>query len=139
MKRFLVLFLTIAISSVTIAQSNDWALYKQVDGVEIYTKLEECYDNKLPDQRAVIIKVVNTKSADVTVDWDLMIWYNGKLITTVPKDPENHFSFTVTKNSSVEGSCDTPRGPFYIMKEWISLTNNRKISRFELDNVQVKR
>ena len=139
MKRFLVLFLAVAITSISMAQSNDWQLYKTVEGVEIYTKLEECLDNKLPDQRAVIIKVVNTQSADVTVDWDLMIWYSGKLITTEPQSPENHFSFTVTKNSSVEGSCDNPRGAFYIMKEWISLSNSRKLSRFELDNIQVKR
>ena len=139
MKRFLVLFLTFAISSISLAQSSDWELYKTIDGVEIYTKLEDCLDNKLPDQRAVIIKVVNTQSSDVTVDWDLMIWYSGKLITTDPQSPENHFSFSVSKNSTVEGSCDTPRGPFYIMKEWISLSNNRKLSRFELDNVQVKR
>lgn len=139
MKRFLVLFLSIAISSVSLAQSNDWELYKTIDGVEIYTKLEDCLDNKLPDQRAVIIKVVNTQSKEITVDWDLMIWYNGKLITTQPQSPENHFTFTVPSNSSVQGECDTPSGPFYIMKEWISLTNNRKLSRFELDNVQITR
>lgn len=139
MKRFLVLFLTLAITSISMAQSNDWQLYKAIDGVEIYSKLEDCVDNQLPEQRAVILKVVNTNSTDVTVDWDLMIWYSGKLITTVPQNPEYHFSFIVPKNSSVEGNCDMPRGAFYIMKEWISLTNTRKLSRFELDNIQVKR
>jgi hypothetical protein len=138
MKRILVIFAFIITNSV-IAQVTDWKLYSAVDGVEIYTIETDCFAKNIPDQKAVIIKVVNTTNEDKTVEWDKVLWYNGEKITHDVGDDENHYSVTITKNATQEGSCDTPYGPFYIYKDFITYDAKSKLTKFELENIKVSR
>jgi len=139
MKRFLLPFFTLFLTASSFGQDSDWKLYSVVDGIEIYTIESDCYATNIPDQKAVIIKVVNTTNNDLTVEWDKAIWYNDQLATENTADEENHYLVKVKKNSSKEGSCEIPRGPFYIYKDFITYKTETKLTKFELQNIKVTR
>jgi len=50
------------------AQEGNWELDTSVEGVEIYTQEVECLDNKLPDQVAYLVKVVNTTNKNLKIE-----------------------------------------------------------------------
>lgn len=99
----------------------------------------DCYASNIPDQKAIIIKIENTTDESLQLEWDRAIWYNDKLVTDNVKDGENHMIVRVNGNSSVEGSCDTPRGPLYLYKDFITYQTDTKLTKFELQNIQVVR
>ena len=121
------------------AQETDWTLYSSVDGVEIYTTESDCYAKNIPDQKAIIIKLVNTTGQDLKVEWDRAIWYNDKLVTQNVADGENHMTVKVDANSVKEGSCEIPRGALYLYKDFITYDTDTKLTRFELQNIKVTR
>ncbi|MCB9222934.1 MAG: hypothetical protein R2780_13785 [Crocinitomicaceae bacterium] len=137
MKSFLGLLFAFSLTTAAVAQGTDWELYSTVDGVEIYTKESDCYAKNIPAQKAVIIKVVNTTNSKVKVEWDQVIWYNDKQVTKHVEEGENHFSVEVEKNDSQEGTCDTPYGPYYIYKDFITYDTDVKLSKFELQNIKI--
>jgi hypothetical protein len=139
MKRYIFPLFAFLFTISSFGQDANWKLYSSIDGIEIYTTDSDCYAANIPDQKAIIIKVVNTTNDDLTVEWDKYIWYNDKLVTDNVSDNENHFTIDVKKNSSQEGSCDIPRGPFYIYKDFITYKTDTKLSKFELQNITVTR
>ncbi|MBD3637484.1 MAG: hypothetical protein HUJ25_09040 [Crocinitomicaceae bacterium] len=138
MKRFLAVISFMLVTYSIYGQENSsWQLYSSVDGVEIYTMETDCYAQNIPDQKAILIKVVNTSSEDVRVEWDLLVWYNGELVKRDVSDKENHFTVEVRANSTEIGSCDVPRGALYIYKDFITYETDTKLTDFELKNIQV--
>lgn len=137
MKLFLatICFLTLGLTS--FAQESEWQLYASIDGVEIYTMESDCYPTNIPDQKGILIKVVNNNNETVQVEWDKVLWYNDEIITDNTTDDENHYSVQIEKNSSNEGSCDVPRGAFYIFSDFITFKSETKLTRFELQNIKV--
>ena len=99
----------------------------------------DCYAKNIPDQKAIIIKVVNTTSDKIKIEWDRAIWYNDKLVTDNVSDNENHIVVEVDKNATQEGDCEVPRGPFYIYKDFITYDTDTKLTKFELQNIKVTR
>ena len=139
MKRIIFLCVSVLISASMWAQSESWQLYEAIDGVEIYTQEVECLENKLPDQVAYLVKVVNTTNKNIQVEWDLAIWYNGKKVTGDAPNPENHHVTVVEKESEVEGDCTLPRGALYIIKEFKAASSTTKLTKFEFQNIQISK
>ena len=139
MKLFLGLITAIVLSSAAFGQDADWKLYSSVDGVEIYTMETDCYAPNIPDQKAIIIKVVNTTKTDLKVEWDQAIWYNDKLVTDNVSDGEHHMTVEVEKGSSEQGDCEVPYGALYLYKDFITYQANTKLTNFELQNIKVTR
>ena len=138
MKSYLILIIALFVSGYTFCQETEWELYTTVDGVEIYTKYADCHAKNIPDQKAVIIKVVNTTGSEVTIEWDRAIWYNDKRHdSSNASDGENHYTVTIPANGTKEGDCETPRGALYIYKDFITYETDVKLSRFELENIKV--
>ena len=139
MKRFLGLIFALIITGTAFSQESEWELYSAVDGIEIYTKHVDCYAKNIPDQKAVIIKVVNTTNNKVKVEWDQVIWYNDQKVTKHVSQGENHFIVEIEKNATQEGSCEVPYGPFYIYEDFITYKAPSKLTKFELQNIKVSR
>jgi hypothetical protein len=135
----LILALSLAISTLSFSQTEDWVLRQSVDGVEIYTQEVSCLENKLPDQTAYILKVVNTTNKNLSVQWDLAIWYNGKLVTGSEPQEENHHIVDVEKNEITIGDCEMPRGPLYIIKGFMAPSSKTKLTKFEFQNIKVSK
>jgi len=68
---FLSLFLFTSMKS-----AQEWTLYKSVDGVAIYTKIESnTFNNVVTNYQ--VFKYENTNKYEVKVSWKLNLWYNG--------------------------------------------------------------
>lgn len=139
MKTLALLISLLFCSISTFSQEADWKIYISQNGVNIYTKEIDCFAKNIPDQIAIIIKVENTTGDRIQLEWDRAIWYNDILATDNTTDGENHMILEVNGNSFVEGSCDTPRGPLYIYKDFITYQTDTKLTKFELHNLQVIR
>ena len=133
------LLTSLVISLISFSQETDWKLYTSQNGVNIYSMEIDCYAKNIPDQKAIIIKVVNTTDKPIQLEWDRAIWYNDKLITDNVQEDEEHAILKVNANSSVEGSCNTPSGPLYLYKDFITYQTDTKLTQFELQNIQVVR
>ena len=133
-------FVSLIITTHTIySQETGWTLYKKIEGINIYTSEVDCYAKNIPNQKAIIIKVENTTDKPIQIEWDRAIWYNDNLVTENIGDGENHMIINVPENSSMEGSCDKPRGPLYLYRDFITYQTDTKLTYFELQNIQVVR
>ena len=137
MKNVLVTLCFLTLGFLSNAQEGQWQLYASVDGVDIYTMESDCYPTNIPDQKGIIIKVVNNNNSSVKVEWDKVLWYNDELATNNQTDDENHYTVEIEKNSSREGDCEVPRGAFYIFSDFITFKSETKLTRFELQNIKV--
>lgn len=124
------------ISSFSLAQSQ-WETYAEVEGVQIQYTEVECREEGIPPQLAVIIKVVNTTNSNITIEWDLAIWYNDELASENIADDENHMTITLKPNQSIEGDCSVPHGTLYIYKDFLVYKAKQKLTKFELQNIRV--
>lgn len=138
MKKFLLILALFAITSGK-AQQQNWELYASVKGVEIYTTHAECFPKNIPDQKGILIKVVNTTDKSWTVEWDKAIWYNNEPVKENVVDSEMHYVIEIGKNETKVGSCDEPRGALYIYEDFITYKSDTKLTRFELNNIKVSR
>jgi len=118
-------------------QTNSWSLYKATNGIEIYYQQVNCTTNNAPSQVAYILKVVNTTTIASRVSWDLKIWYNNEEVVHNVTEGENHMTVEVDANREVVGTCETPYGALYIFKDFITYVSPTKLTRFELENIQV--
>lgn len=139
MKNVLVLLTAFFLVNTAFSQDSKWELYSTVDGVQIYTMHSDCYPTNIPDQKAILVKVVNTTDKVVAVEWDKAVWYNDKLSKANQTDDENHYSVEVAKNGTIEGSCEVPRGALYIYEDFITYKTDTKLTKFELQNIKVTR
>ncbi|MFO8053920.1 MAG: hypothetical protein R6U19_01990 [Bacteroidales bacterium] len=94
------------------AQDDDWTLYQEKEGVEIYQKSTNCHDpSEGYHRRHILLKFVNTTNQDLEVSWFIETWYNGNCSTChEPEDPEFFHSIDLKANETKEGSCDVHKG-----------------------------
>lgn len=118
-------------------QENTWNLYSSVNGVSIYFQEVNCSTDQAPAQVAYILKVVNTTASACRISWDLAVWYNNEKLVHDVADGENHMTVEVGPNREVQGTCETPYGALYIFKDFITYVSPTKLTRFELENIQV--
>ncbi|MCH2235232.1 MAG: hypothetical protein MK078_13360 [Crocinitomicaceae bacterium] len=123
--------------STIFATAQQWSDYATVDGVKIYQTEVECRDSQLPPQLAVLLKVENTTSQTIKIEWDLKIWYNDVEHKKDIADGENHYTITLEPNQSIEGDCGTPNGALYIYKDFLIYEAKQKLTHFELSNITV--
>jgi len=138
MKHIFLFFIILIATYSTAQDESKWTLYKSVFGVEVYTQEVDCYAENIPAQKAIIIKVVNTNSSKISIEWDTKIWYNDELVTRSVKDGENHHTLELEGNQTISGSCDVPFGALYIYKDFITYVMPSKLTKFELENITVK-
>ncbi len=130
----LLLLLTVSASAQT---DGKWELFNSTDGVEIYSQEVSCYATNIPDQIAVLFKVVNTTGQRIKIEWDLALWYNGVEHQENLADGENHYTIELDANEIKIGDCEIPFGALYIYKDFITYDTNTKLTKFELQNITV--
>jgi hypothetical protein len=132
-----IIFLTTLLSYAQGTQ--EWVLFRTVDGVAFYSKETDCTPENIPDQTGVLIKVVNTNNYSVVVKWDVRIWYDGMEQTANIKDEENTITQKIAKRSFVSGDCSTPNGNLYIFKKFITFSGSAVMTNFQFENITVEK
>lgn len=130
---------TVMCASVFSQTEDKWELYKSIDGIEIYSQEVNCMAKNIPNQVAIIFKVVNTTDKEIKIEWDLAVWYNGVEQTSKVRDGEKHYTIELGANEIVIGDCEVPYGALYIYKDFITYKTDTKLSNYELQNIKVTR
>lgn len=117
-------------------KSDNWQLYSTQDGVEIYYKLMECNDPTNGIYKEIVaLKVVNTNSYKVRVQWENQLWYGNNCVTC-GQGKENFFKKELNSQETIESSCDM----YPEINLFVRYTNHEKIqplTRFELADIKV--
>ena len=113
---------------------KEWTLFKSVDGVEIYTKIESNTFNKVKTNYQ-IFKYKNTNKYEVVVSWKLNLWYNGVCrACDLPSPNEYEMTLTLKANDVKTGTATSESKifAFYQSSEGMS-----PLDKFEFDNLKI--
>jgi len=118
-----------------------WTLYMEKDGIQVYSMYEDCNDkvNGI-HQENVVLKFVNTTGKNLSVDWDLILWYSDKSINNDNSDKEYHFSIHLNAGETKAGSCKNRNKSkeMVIFSKFLNMENKSVLNEFELRNFDVK-
>ncbi|MFZ4414134.1 MAG: hypothetical protein ACOYOV_13710 [Bacteroidales bacterium] len=120
---------------------KEWKLLFEKNGVQVYAIYEDCDDiiNGIHQENAVL-KFVNTTDRNLSIDWDLKIWYNGSCVNCDKNEKEHHFATHLKAGETKRGSCETRNinRELVIFSKFLNMENKSVLTNFELQNVQVK-
>jgi hypothetical protein len=119
---------------------TSWKLFKEVSGMQIFSKEIGCHDNQNGiHEKFIVFQFVNTSSETISVTWQKELWYNEKC-TTCDRIPnsENTFNLVLATGESSEGSCDktSPAG-LKIFSNFLYTVKGSLLTKFEFKNLEV--
>lgn len=133
------LFMLLTLLSSNLKAQDDWTMYKEVNGIQIFQKPTECHDvaNGL-HQEIILLKFINTTSQDMEISWGLEAWYDGNCTTCHdPDNKEYQFSLSIKGGETISGVCDIQQGnTLRIFKGFLDKEGTSTLTRFELNNIQ---
>ena len=122
-------------------KTSTWKLFTEKNGVQVFYKYEDCHDNvnDLHEQN-VILKFVNTTQMNMTIEWDLNVWYNNnQCVGCNDKKGEYHFKISVLAGQSVAGNCErtNENRPLKIYAKSLKYSEMAQMKKFDLANLTV--
>jgi len=122
-------------------KSQDWKQYKELNGVLIYYKYLEYNSEKDGlHQEFLLLKIVNTTSTKLKIQWDIELWYDDKC-TTCGKNfyDENHKEFVMDEGENFEGSLkEDSNWNLKIFSKFLNYENMPQLTKFELTNLIIE-
>lgn len=119
--------------------NSEWQLYKEIDGIKIYNKTINCdYTDESVKKEMVFIKLVNTTSAKVSLEWDMELWYNNVCRTCNLSSNDYHYSVTLSANETKEGSCRSEK-ELKIFSKFIVEKELNGLTKFNFANIKIKK
>ncbi len=119
--------------------SDDWSLYKSIDELNIYAKLQNCPRNAGYDRNNVLLRIKNTGQSAKTVDYHLHLYYNGECKTCDDSYDEYKFSYTIATGEEIVGNCDVSNSGLSLFAGWSEKGISKvDYSGFELALLQVR-
>lgn len=135
-----VLFSQLAFSQRTTEDLSQWKLYKEVSGLQIFSKDIGCHDiqNGIHEQY-IVFQFINSTSETMSVKWQHELWYNDKCITCDKAATiENTFQFELEPEQAVEGNCDkTGSAGLKIFTHFIGSSKGSSLNNFEFKNLEI--
>ncbi len=120
---------------------KEWKLLMEKNGIQVYYSYEDCHDivNGIHQENAVL-KFVNTTDKNLSIDWDLKIWYNNNCVNCDENEKEHHFTLKLNAGETKKGSCETrsKNRELVIFSKFLNMENKSTLSKFELQNFIVK-
>ena len=136
---FSVLFVIIITSAFTTTSNNsNWTLYKEINGVKIFTKINACpLPSTSKSNQYILFKYVNTTNKNKRITGRVDAYYNN-LCRSCNLDSPNEYEFSIDLKSgqSQVGNCSDDQKAF---KLFYSSEDTRiaPLSKFELSNLNV--
>ena len=119
---------------------TSWKLYKEVSGLQIFSKEIGCHDNQNGiHEKYIVFQFVNTAEQTMNVSWQKELWYNEKC-TTCDKisTTENSFSLNLVPGESIEGSCDNlSSSGLKIFSHFLNTVKGSKLSKYEFKKMKI--
>ncbi len=139
MKRFAIFILLIAGLTSIVKAGNEWQLYSEKNGVQIYYKYSECINKQEGTEKEyVLFKVINTNDINMVVEWERRFWYDGKCKNCDSNSPEYHTKFDLKAGEILEGCCDLQsKRDLKICSRVLNFNDIPVLTKFELENLSV--
>jgi len=135
---FVFLLAISAYSFTPISTSSDWKLYKEIQGVKIFTKISTCkleYTKK--SNKYIIFKYENTTKKNLRISGRVDAYYNGVCRSCNLDSPnEYEFSIDLKKGETQKGNCSDELKAFKLYYGHTD-TDTPDLSKFELSNLNV--
>ena len=139
--RLVMLLLVIAWAGKFRAQhmaTEEWSLYQEVSGVEIYAKVEDCPRNAGYDRRNVILKFHNTEEHNCSISYHMDLYYSGQCQTCDDVDEEYSVTISVAPDQILQGDCDISQAGLTVFAGWSEKgVKDVHFSGFELTDLTV--
>ena len=138
-KTLFVLLLAISTTGFTPnSTANDWTLYKEVQGVQIFTKISNCkLEHTKNSNKYVIFKYVNSTKKNLRISGRVDAYYNGVCRSCNLNSPnEYEFSIDLQKGETQKGNCSDELKAFKLYYGHAD-TETHDLSKFELSNISV--
>ncbi len=116
---------------------DEWTLYQEISGVEIYFQKTECHDIKY-DKHAeyVLIKIINTTKKDLKVQWKREIWYNYECFNCESESEEYISKVLVKAGESIEGNCSKESNRNLNICSKLLRYNTKKLTDFKMTGLK---
>jgi len=137
MKRTFAILLTL-ITFLSFSQENekDWNLYKEVNGIKINYKYQECHDvHNGIHQELVLFQFVNKTENDIKIDFDFSLIYSNTK-SLISKTSEQRKQILIKKLSTYESSCFENR-EYTIFSKFLNYTDKSELQKFDLKNIKI--
>ena len=132
-------FLFALISSFTFGQNSTKVEYFSQDNVTINITLEDCVNHKKGTAKQYFfIEIINDNSLPVNVSFDKEIWYNNVCQTCDSQSNEYKVISKIEANNSISGGCMSNNKSLRIFSKMLNLDKVRKLSKYELKNINVE-
>jgi hypothetical protein len=116
--------------------SKKWDIIYSTIDVTVYASKTLCDFNQGFDEHSVLLKVENNSATEVSVSWQLDLFYNGTCINCTQLN-ENKYTYTIAANSSTEGICDRDIvDGLRIFSSFEGYEAKQVLTGFELTNVK---
>ena len=138
MKKVFIILLVVSpiLFAFSTIETDTWKKYKSIDGVDIFSKVEDLSINGKV-QQMLIFKYVNTNNYDVDLSWRLDLYYNGVCRScSLPSPNEYELNLKLKKGETQAGtskSQDKKWAVFYGSKS----ENIAPLDRFEFSKLNV--
>lgn len=136
---FMVAIVIMSTAFINSSSKSDWKLYKEIQGIKIYTKSSKCqlqHTNK--SNEYLIFKYENTTNKNLRITGRVDAWYNNICRSCNLASPnEYEFSIDLKPLATHEGNCSDEQKAFKLFHK--SLDGSiAPLEKFELSNLNIK-
>lgn len=119
---------------------TEWKLYKEIDGVKVYFKIEDRHDVKHGIHKEyLLIRIENTNSESVDLTWKDEIWYDGKCVSCESTSDEFNKSIKINSGVSVEGDCSANNFPELRIHSKFLNYDLEELTKYEMAQIQISK
>lgn len=119
---------------------NEWKLYQEKNGVQVYYKKAERNDEANGIFKEVILlKLVNTTNTKFEIQWKAENWYDGKCWNCDKDTKEQISSLVLDAGESQEGIAerDTEYPQLRIFSRFLNYDDKPELTKFRFVNFEV--
>lgn len=131
-----ILLIIFSLFSFSQQENNKWRLYKEINGVEINYKYQECHDthNGL-HQELVLFQFVNNTKYDFSINFDFSLIYSN-VKSSVTNRAEQHKTIVLKASSVIESTCFENR-EYAIFSKFLNYKDKSELQKFDLINLKI--
>ena len=137
---FSLLSFQLAFGQNTSEDLSSWKLYKEISGLQIFSKEIGCHDSQNGiHEQYIVFQFINNTTEKITVVWQKEVWYNDKCVTCdIPSHLENNYTFSLAPGESVEGTCEASSSSgLKIFNHFMNTSKGSKLTKFEFKNMKI--
>jgi len=143
MKKSIIFLFVMAVAMMSTAfktssNESDWKLYKEIQGIKIYTKTSKCqlqYTDK--SNQYLLFKYENTAKKSLRISGRIDAWYNNNCRSCNLESPnEYEFSIDLKPGDVREGFCSDDLKAFKLFYKSMD-GSIAPLDKFELSNLTV--